>query len=128
MKINQLAVLFFVFALALPAMAETPLETVKTVYKLLYKYDEKASNANQVKQEINKYFLLNDMAREAVKNHWSKMSERQKNEYISLMYQLLEKAIYRDTHENLMKGKVKFKGERRQGNTAKVLSNIYIKS
>ena len=128
MKLRFFTAILWVVFTATICFAESPLETIKVVYKLLYKYDEKASNAQEVKKEINQYFLLNDMAKEAIKNHWAKMSERQRTEYMKLMYQLLEKGVYQDTHENLMKGKVKFKGERVQGARAKVMTNIYVKS
>jgi len=128
MKFKFLLGTFVLLWIGMVSFAASPLETTKTVYKLLYSYDEKASNAAAMKKEINQYFLLNDMAKEAIKKHWNKMSERQKNEYLSLMFQLLEKAVYQDTHDNLVKGKVKFKGERVQGAKAKVMTNIYVKS
>jgi phospholipid transport system substrate-binding protein len=66
------------------------------------------------------------MARDAIQDHWGKMNGKQRKEYMKLMKDLLEKAVYQDTHENLQKGKVQFLGDRTRGTRSKVMTKIYI--
>ncbi|HCL56133.1 MAG TPA: hypothetical protein DHW82_03880 [Spirochaetia bacterium] len=116
------------FGISFHLFAGPALDTVKTINQLLEKYDEKASNAKEMKEKINQYFLLEDMAKNSIRDHWKKMSEKQKKEYMNLMFQLLEKAVYTDTSENLKKGKVTYLSDKIQGKKAKVFTKIYVKS
>ncbi len=127
MKKTISIIILSLFLFTTSAFAKKPMSTIRTVYSLLKQYDEKSKKGRIIKRKINKYFALNKMARNAIVDHWYKMKRRQKKEYIKLMYKLLEKAVYKDTQENLRKGKTKFLGERFQGRSkAKVMTNIYI--
>ncbi len=103
-----------------------PQKTIRKVYKLLGKYDENAKGAYKTKKEINKYFALNKMARNAIVDHWHKLRRRQKREYMRLMYKLLERSVYRDTSDNLRKGKVSFLGQNKRTVKATVFTKIYL--
>lgn len=105
---------------------ETPISTIRKVHHLLLQYDEQSPQAARLKAEINKYFALDFIAQKALIDHWNTMNANQKKEYKRLMFELLEKAVYTDTHDNLQKGKVRYKGQRLTGTRATVLSNIYI--
>jgi len=120
-----LTLMLCLFSTAL--FAEQPTEVIRKVYSLLRKYDQTAPNAALTKSQINNHFSLNVMARAAIRDHYASMNNRQQKEYMQLMYQLLEKAVYQDTQENLRKGRVRFTGERRQSDRAKVMTNIFIK-
>lgn len=125
MKKTFLALLTLTFPLFLFA-AETPLSTIRKVHGLLSRYDESSPQAAALKKEINQYFALDLMARNAIKDHWDKMNSKQRQEYMKLMFDLLEKAVYTDTHENLQKGKVRYKNQRVTGTRGTVMTNIYI--
>jgi len=106
----------------------TPTNTVKRIHALLKQYDENSPNNKKIKDEVNSYFDLLGMAQRAIIDHWNKMTKKQQDEYISLMFKLLEKAVYKDTQENLQKGVVKYKAERKIGKRAAVVTDIYIKT
>jgi len=107
---------------------ERPMDVVKKIHSLLRKYDENNPDNKRLKSEINSYFDLEGMAQRAIIDHWDKMTKKQKDEYMDLMFKLLEKAVYQDTQKNLQKGLVKYKGERKIGKRAAVITDIYIKT
>ncbi len=120
------ALLLGIFLSHLSWATETPIATIRKVHNLLLQYDDKSPQAERLKTEINQYFALDLIAQKALLDHWNTMNVNQRKEYKRLMFELLEKAVYTDTHDNLQKGKVRYKGQRLTGTRATVLTNIYI--
>ncbi len=137
MKKNLIKALIIIFLLSFAISAFTQsrqaMITVKKVLWALkrYKHDSRVPSQIAMNKKIKAYcnyvFNIKYMGRQAIADNWSKLNYRQKREYDSLLFRIVNKIVYKDASRQLNDMRLTYRGVRRiSSGLYKVLVDIYI--
>ncbi len=121
------------FSINVYASSKAALITVKKVLWALSKYKHEARNPKQIamnkkiKDYCNYVFNIRYMGRQAMKDNWSRLNSRQKREFDSLLFRIVNKIVYKDASNQLNDMRLNYRGvEKMSSNLYKVIIDIYI--
>jgi len=127
--------LFLVAAMAVPALAASPLEEMKqTTDKILSIVTNPALKAPSkteererlIRQTVDERFDWEEMARRSLAIHWAKRTAEERKEFIRLFSDLVERT-YMKKVEDYSGEKVLYEGETKEGDYASVRVKIVTK-
>ncbi len=80
----------------------------------------------QLKREVNQFLDFEELARRALGKHWKKRSAAERQEFVSILRQLIEHNYLKQARKSSGQ-KVDYRGEKIRGEKAKVTTAITIK-
>ncbi|WP_428264455.1 MlaC/ttg2D family ABC transporter substrate-binding protein [Haliangium sp.] len=102
-----------------------------TIAKLLRRKVEPGSAeekrlATRVTESVRAFLDVDELGRQALVDHWDRLEEAKRNEFLSVLRQLIERNYVRGLRANL-DYQVAYTGERRDGDTLRVATEIHTK-
>ena len=133
--IRTIISLFFILSIAVPVLAEEPMEAIKqTTDKILtivtnpaLKPPSKAAEKEKlIRQAVDERFDWEEMARRSLATHWAKRTPEERREFVPLFSDLLERT-YMKKVEDYSGEKVLYEGVTQDGDYAVVKIKIVTK-
>ncbi len=130
---SGIVLFFLIFVLAAPASAGEPTDQIKsTIDKVIdilndpgLKAPEKAKERRRLMRKIaDERFDWQEMARRSLARHWKNRTDKEKEEFVPLFADLLERT-YMNRVENYSGEKVTYTGERVEGKYALVSLSVF---
>jgi phospholipid transport system substrate-binding protein len=128
-----LPALYLLFA-PLPASAQTPVQTLKTLHlrmnKLLAQKHKDGSaaakkNKEEVKKVVNTLLDFPELARLSLAKHWEGRNEKERAEFTGILKDLIERNYIKQLRSNL-DYKLEYKGEKVTGESALVQTVVKV--
>lgn len=123
MGIRRLGGLFAavaVLSVAPQGWAETPTETVKQLIESVRSYKNTNNAAAQVRKVTEETLAVQELAQHVLGPQWGKLSARERQDFVQLLEDLVQKVAYPKSAEFFGDLQIEFTNERVNGNEAEV--------
>ncbi len=109
-----------VFSVAPQGWAETPTATVKQLLESVRSYNNTASVTVQIRKVTEETLAIQDLAQHVLGPQWDKLSARERQDFVQLLEDLVQKVAYPKSAEFFGDLQIEFTNEQVNGNEAEV--------